>query len=189
MQTTRRSPFRTAVALTTCWALVLTNVMQTALAATTALADTPIAAKVAAKPNIVYTVDESGSMNYTFLPDFVTGSYCRSGNNIAACGAIALFNSTFYWPPVLAPQFNHLAYDSNINYTPPLAYDGNPKTYQVGTVTDAQGNQVRTLPAEQLSRERIVTLRVGDRRCRSGRPTQVSGLSSARRRSTTSRTR
>jgi hypothetical protein len=39
------------------------------------------------------------------------------------------------------------------------------------------GNQVRTLPAEQLSRERIVILRVGDRRCRSGRPTQVSGLS------------
>ncbi len=42
---------------------------------------------------------------------------------------------------------------------------------------DAQGNHVRTQPAEQLSRERIMHLTVGDRRCRSGRPTEVSGLS------------
>lgn len=34
---------------------------------------------------------------------------------------------------------------------------------------DAQGNQVRTQPAEQLSRERIVHLKVSDRRQRSGR--------------------
>jgi hypothetical protein len=37
---------------------------------------------------------------------------------------------------------------------------------------DAQGNHVRTQPAEQLSRERIMHLRVGDRRCRSGRQTR-----------------
>jgi hypothetical protein len=34
---------------------------------------------------------------------------------------------------------------------------------------DAQGNHVRTQPAEQLCRERIVTLEVSARRCRSGR--------------------
>ena len=34
---------------------------------------------------------------------------------------------------------------------------------------DAQGNHVRTQPAEQLCRERIVRLRVSDRRRRSGR--------------------
>ena len=37
---------------------------------------------------------------------------------------------------------------------------------------DAHGNQVRTQPAEQLSRERIVTLKVSDRRQRSGRQNQ-----------------
>jgi hypothetical protein len=37
---------------------------------------------------------------------------------------------------------------------------------------DAQGNHVRTQPAEQLCRERIVTLRVSDRRQRSGRQTR-----------------
>ena len=34
---------------------------------------------------------------------------------------------------------------------------------------DVQGNQVRTQPAEQLCRERIVTLMVSDRRQRFGR--------------------
>jgi hypothetical protein len=42
---------------------------------------------------------------------------------------------------------------------------------------DAHGNHVRTQPAEQLCRERIVTLRVSDRRCRSGRSNLVSELS------------
>jgi hypothetical protein len=42
---------------------------------------------------------------------------------------------------------------------------------------DARGNQVRTQPAEQLCRERIVTLRVSDRRQRSGRTKHVSQLS------------
>jgi hypothetical protein len=42
---------------------------------------------------------------------------------------------------------------------------------------DVQGNHVRTQPAEQLCRERIVTLTVSDRRQRSGRSNQVSGLS------------
>ena len=37
---------------------------------------------------------------------------------------------------------------------------------------DAQGNHVRTQPAEQLCRERIVTLRVGDRRKRLWRQTR-----------------
>jgi hypothetical protein len=39
-----------------------------------ALADSPIAAKVSAKPNIVYTLDDSGSMQYNFLPDYVTSN-------------------------------------------------------------------------------------------------------------------
>jgi hypothetical protein len=42
---------------------------------------------------------------------------------------------------------------------------------------DAQGNHVRTQPAEQLCRERIVNLKVSDRRQRSGRQNRVSGLS------------
>ncbi len=45
-----------------------------AYGAATPLADMPIAAKVSAKPNIVYTLDDSGSMQYNFLPDYVTST-------------------------------------------------------------------------------------------------------------------
>ena len=42
-----------------------------AYAAQTALGDIPIASKVTAKPNIVYTLDDSGSMQFNYLPDWV----------------------------------------------------------------------------------------------------------------------
>lgn len=45
-----------------------------AYGAATPLADVPIAAKVSAKPNIVYTLDDSGSMQYNFLPDYATNA-------------------------------------------------------------------------------------------------------------------
>ena len=51
--------------------LIAGQVVLPVQAAPTALADVPIAAKVSAKPNIVYTLDDSGSMQYNFLPDYV----------------------------------------------------------------------------------------------------------------------
>ncbi len=60
--------------------LIFGQVVPAAYAAPTPLADVPIAAKVAAKPNIVYTFDDSGSMQYNYLPDFVVnagGDRCR----------------------------------------------------------------------------------------------------------------
>jgi len=40
----------------------------------TPLADIPIASKVTAKPNIIYTLDDSGSMQYNYLPDYVVSA-------------------------------------------------------------------------------------------------------------------
>lgn len=61
------------------------------------LANEPIGAKIAAKPNVMMTVDDSGSMNWDFLPDQIVGSlgsilnggkYCRdaSGAMNENCG-------------------------------------------------------------------------------------------------------
>ena len=58
---TRRIGRRTIVALLSA-SFALGPLYQPAYATQTPLADVPIAAKVAAKPNIVYTVDDSGSM-------------------------------------------------------------------------------------------------------------------------------
>ncbi len=61
------------------------------------LADEPIGARNSAKPNIMMTLDDSGSMSWDFLPDAIVGplasilngaSYCRSaaGAMAQACG-------------------------------------------------------------------------------------------------------
>ncbi len=56
------------------WALVVGQVMQPVHAVLTNLADSAIAAKVAAKPNIVYTLDDSGSMSLNYVPDYVVST-------------------------------------------------------------------------------------------------------------------
>jgi len=56
------------------WALIAGQVMQPVYAVLTPLGDVPVAAKVAAKPNIVYTLDDSGSMQNNYLPDFATSA-------------------------------------------------------------------------------------------------------------------
>ncbi len=60
-----------------------------AYAGLTPLADEPINIKNQAKPNIILTVDDSTSMLYDFLPDYVVGSkFCRDGSGAmnAPCG-------------------------------------------------------------------------------------------------------
>ena len=59
-----------------------------AYAALTPLADEPLNIKNQAKPNIVLTVDDSTSMLYDFLPDYVVSRYCRDGRGAmnAPCG-------------------------------------------------------------------------------------------------------
>jgi len=163
---TRPAATRMLAAVLT-WTFVLGQLTPTAYAALTPLGDVPIAAKVAAKPNIVYTVDDSGSMLSNFIPDFVTQAtssypaFCRlypsvsavgkpfyatnGGNNVSlgACGAGgASFMSPFNYPPFYTGGFNHLAYNPGVTYTPPLKANGLPLTYNIGTITDGNGNQI-----------------------------------------------
>ena len=71
---TRSRLMATLVTLT----FIVGQVMQPVYAAPASvpplLSDQPIAAKVAAKPNIFYTLDDSGSMQYNFIPDFVVNT-------------------------------------------------------------------------------------------------------------------
>ena len=111
-----------------------------AYAAQALLSDQPLASKVAAKPNLLYTLDDSGSMQLTYIPDSViTGpgqavpndkgpGYCRStaGNATTSCGG------TYVWGrdlPMFAPEFNRLYYNANISYEPPIDGAGNQATY------------------------------------------------------------
>src|SRR6266545_6722690 len=59
------------------------------------LADEPLAVKNSAKPAIVLSVDDSTSMLFDFLPDYVVSSYfCRGGTGAATsvCGTLGAAN-------------------------------------------------------------------------------------------------
>ena len=77
-------------------------------AAATDLAASPLETSVATlvKPNILYVLDDSGSMDYNYLPDWANDY----GN---------LLGSLFY-----NSRFNGQYYDPAVTYTPPLKYDG-----------------------------------------------------------------
>ena len=93
-----------------------------AYAATTKLADGPINVSIKAKPNIVFTLDDSTSMNLDFLPDYVVvnsltnaaTSYCRSATGLTACGSVGSASLPQYtfaeWLPAAvlgAPRTSH----------------------------------------------------------------------------------
>jgi type IV pilus assembly protein PilY1 len=123
-----------------------------ALAAPTVLTDLPIAAKVAAKPNLLYTLDDSGSMSLAYIPDSViTGpgqsapnnqgpGYCRTtpsntfplaagsipASPTTGCGTSMTFGRDL---PMLAAEFNRLYYNPDVNYDPPIDGLGNQATF------------------------------------------------------------
>jgi type IV pilus assembly protein PilY1 len=69
-----------------------------------ALADVPVTSIVSIKPNVMFTLDNSGSMNWYFAPMTVVnfpGRYCQT-----------------------AHSYNGLYFDPNQTYTPPILADG-----------------------------------------------------------------
>src|SRR5512132_1611619 len=80
-----------------------------AYAALTPLADQPLNVKNASKPNIVLTVDDSTSMLFDFLPDYVVNAYCRdgSGKMAAICGQGGMANdfSLFGYGKFMSPGY------------------------------------------------------------------------------------
>ena len=81
-------PYQSAPSLLRRWLAGLLALMiglgplaSPAYAALTPLADEPINIKNQAKPNIILTVDDSTSMLYDFLPDYVASNkYCRDAH-------------------------------------------------------------------------------------------------------------
>ena len=123
----------------------------------TDVATTPliVASPSSVQPNLMFVLDDSGSMNFDFLPDLVNGDgspdpkLCRSAGATSATatgtfGASCCTNndeSTACWvsstsiaapftnrghPPFLAAGFNGLAYNPATTYLPPVDYTGTP---------------------------------------------------------------
>ena len=122
---------RIAPRLLSCLLVVLAAAAASgAEAALTDLASSPMSSSASAvvKPNLLFTLDASGSMAWDFLGDNVNpdvsanvglnnGYTCRNdsnGNNNCKAGE----------PPYYAPQFNSVAYNPQYSYRPGVNYDG-----------------------------------------------------------------
>lgn len=102
------------------------------LSATTDIAPAPLttASGNVVRPNIMFVLDDSGSMNFNFMPDHVgytqTGNKCRSGSTgrtTATCTGTSQSGDQKPTvggdPPVYSPYFNAIYYNPVIRYSPP----------------------------------------------------------------------
>ncbi|HET7635156.1 MAG TPA: hypothetical protein VFK51_10520, partial [Burkholderiales bacterium] len=102
------------------FAAVVSGVPRNAAADITDLSPTPLAQSSTASvlPNLMFILDNSGSMAWDYLPDYVNDAYGAStsgdDNGRARAGD----------PPYYAAQFNGVAYNPQITYTPGVNADG-----------------------------------------------------------------
>lgn len=100
----------------------------------------------AVKANLLFILDDSGSMDFDFLPDHTNTALCRSEGATPSnsgkftnmcCMGSGSSSSSACWrgsapfslrgqPPFLAAGFNGAAYDPTIAYTPPVDAKGDP---------------------------------------------------------------
>ena len=139
-----------------------------AFAASVALTTVPLstATTTTVKPNMMFILDNSGSMNWDYLPDLVVdGNYCKgssaTGTSYRCCrnasgNALGSDNvsSTCLpsqdqtnlrgMPPFYSSDFNKNYYDPSITYSVPVNYDGTLKTSYTGASSvplDGYGKQ------------------------------------------------
>ena len=107
-----------------------------AQAATTDVANSPLFTAPAAsvQPNVMFLLDDSGSMQWDYLPDWVgggTSSMCRQDGSGSSCnGGGNLTGTVRSGPAFFAQQFNNVFYDPTVTYNPPLDYDGTNTTFK-----------------------------------------------------------
>lgn len=111
-------------------------------AATTDISNTPLSQSTVAAvpPNVLFIIDDSGSMSWDYMPDYADNSYCRDDDG----GGGNLDNCKVGDPPYYANAFNGVYYNPAITYTPPKNADGTSKTsYTTWTAVpkDAYGVQ------------------------------------------------
>ncbi|MES2771533.1 MAG: PilC/PilY family type IV pilus protein [Pseudomonadota bacterium] len=112
------------------------------LAAPTDLSDMPLAninAAITVKPNIMFILDDSGSTDWEFSPDFVQDeAHCKlaadgSGRSSATNRQSCLLGD----PPFMSADFNKQYYNPAVRYAPPVDYDGSNRANQFKSNTAA----------------------------------------------------
>lgn len=117
------------------------------------LAEVPLQGLNPVKPNIMFTMDDSGSMNNNYLPDY-TGEgltniyYCRDNNDCAPS------TSRWDYPPIASSNFNKIYYDPAETYGVAKRADNTNLAYEkaaVGTWTQVLSDPFLNYPSASSS--------------------------------------
>jgi len=96
----------------------------------------PLAKATAQKipPNLLFMLDDSGSMGWDYTPDYVDDSsrnYCKNKSGGAWNASCDVGD-----PPFMSPDFNKQYYNPEILYSPPVDHNKTPRTPQNAANTD-----------------------------------------------------
>ena len=140
--------------------MLLQPLVSYAATITPTLSESPLQGMNPVKPNIMYTMDDSGSMGWDFLPDytaFVSSSiyHCRDGQ----CGGATSAPSSGYVfsqydPPIRSNAYNGVFYDPTATYNAGKKSDGTGLPFEKtapGTWTAVYTNGYKGYPAAATS--------------------------------------
>jgi type IV pilus assembly protein PilY1 len=101
-----------------------------AAAQTTDIATQPLTYSVATtvKPNVMFILDDSGSMERRFLPEEVDGSRVDKPRCSNSSCSSTTTNGAEGNPPWYSPQFNYIYYNPQVTYFPAVNADGTQRT-------------------------------------------------------------
>lgn len=156
-------------------AIALIGYGPTAVADLTDLANVPLvnANSVDMLPNIFFILDDSGSMDRNYMPDFIVDSYCRGSGSLVDCEE---GDAPFY-----ANAFNKAYYNPLIDYTPPKNADGSSMTsYTTWTSVPKDGYGIQSSSSTNLVTsypERVACKNWGDNVNGANCKSQTSGTS------------
>lgn len=135
-------------------------------AATINFAQQPMASTTATvvKPNLMFVLDDSGSMDQDYTPDYVNDSAkCfDSGDDNSSNGSIADSRDTCVvgMPPYMSPDFNKAYYSPEIVYKAGVNADGSSKgdqTNLASVATDPYGKQQRNQFGNSMTTVNLTT--------------------------------
>ena len=100
-------------------AMLLQPLIAYSVAISPTLAESPLNGLNPVKPNIMFTLDDSGSMADDFLPDYVGGSSVHHCRDKRSCGAQLD-------PPIRSSAYNSIYYDPTTSYVAGVKSNGDP---------------------------------------------------------------
>ena len=116
-------------------ALLLLGLPVAVLGGTLDLTTVPLttATNTSVKPNLMFILDNSGSMGWDYMPDWVNDDdTCKSTSSSYSDTHTATIGCRTRMPPYNASAFNGAYYNPETTYLPPKAYDGTEMTSYTG---------------------------------------------------------